>query len=70
MLKNLYLDKIYLNYCTDGIYARSFDLLKTYNEKTLSWKKPFGIVVNDIEAINIDRPIDFDFAELIARNTK
>ena len=59
-------------YCTSGgIYARSFDLLKTYNEKNFCLgKKPFGIVVNDIEAINIDRPIDFDFAELIARKYK
>jgi hypothetical protein len=33
-------------------------------------KKPLGIVVDDIEAINIDRHIDFDFAELISKKYK
>ena len=56
-------------YCTSGgIYARSFKLLKKFNEKDFNLgKRPIGIVVNDIEAINIDRHIDFDFAELISK---
>ena len=59
-------------YCTSGgIYARSFELLKTYNEKNFCLgKKPIGVVVDDIEAVNIDRPIDFDFAELLAKKYK
>ena len=56
-------------YCTSGaIYARSYKLLQTFNEKNFCLgKKPIGVVVDDIEAINIDRKIDFDFAELIAK---
>ena len=56
-------------YCTSGgIYARSFKLLKKFNEKDFNLgKRPIGIVVNDIESINIDRHIDFDFAELISK---
>jgi len=27
-----------------------------------------GVIVSDIEAINIDRPIDFLFAEFLMRN--
>ena len=56
-----------LLYCTSGgIYARSLELLKKYNEKDFNLgKKPIGVIVDDIEAINIDRHIDFDFAELI-----
>ena len=59
-------------YCTSGgIYARSFQLLKKFNEKDFNLgKKPLGIVVDDIEAINIDRHIDFDFAELISKKYK
>jgi len=56
-------------YCTSGaIYARSYKLLQTFNEKNFCLgEKPIGVVVDDIEAINIDRKIDFDFAELIAK---
>ncbi len=56
-------------YCTSGgIYARSLKLLKKFNEKDFNLgKKPLGVVVDDIEAINIDRQIDFDFAELISK---
>jgi len=59
-------------YCTSGaIYARSFKLLKTYNEKNFCLgKKPIGVVVSDIESINIDRKIDFYFAEMIAKKFK
>ena len=56
-------------YCTSGaIYGRSFDLLQTFNPKKKSFvlgNKPIGVIVNDIEAINIDRPIDFEFAQFI-----
>ncbi len=59
-------------YCTSGaIYARTFKLLKTFNEKNFCLgKKPLGVVVDDYEAINIDRPIDFDFAKLIIKLKK
>ena len=30
--------------------------------------KPVGIIVDDIEAINIDRPIDFEFAQFVKKN--
>ncbi len=59
-------------FCTSGgIYARSFTLLKKFNEKDFNLgKKPIGVVVDDIEAINIDRLIDFDFAELMSKKYK
>ncbi len=57
-------------YCTSGaIYARKYNLLKTFNEKDFCLgKKPKGIVVDEIESTNIDREIDFKFAEFIIRN--
>jgi CMP-N,N'-diacetyllegionaminic acid synthase len=59
-------------FCTSGgIYARSLKLLKKFNEKNFNLgKKPIGIIVDDIEAVNIDRFIDFDFAELLAKKYK
>tara|TARA_B110000046_G_scaffold179883_1_gene209766 strand:- start:256 stop:990 length:735 start_codon:yes stop_codon:yes gene_type:complete len=56
-------------YCTSGgIYARSYKLLQKFNEKNFCLgKNPIGVIVDDIESINIDRKIDFDFAELIAK---
>jgi len=59
-------------YCTSGaIYGRSYKLLQTFNPNKKSFvlgNKPVGIIVDDIEAINIDRPIDFKFAEFIKIN--
>lgn len=57
-------------YSTSGaIYARTFRLLKTYNEKNFCLgNKPIGVLVDDIEGINIDRPIDFDFADYLIKN--
>lgn len=59
-------------YCTSGgVYARKFSLLKKFNEKDFNLgKKPKGVIVNDIEAINIDRQIDFEFANLISKKFK
>ena len=58
-------------YCTSGgIYARKFSLLKKFNEKDFNLENPKGVVVDDIEAINIDRQIDFDFANLVSKNIK
>ena len=59
-------------YCTSGgVYARKFSLLKKFNEKDFNLgKNPKGVVVDDIEAINIDRQIDFDFANLISNKYK
>ena len=57
-------------YCTSGaIYGRTLKLLKTFNEKNFCLgPNPVGIIVDEIEAVNIDRPIDFKFAEFIAKN--
>ena len=57
-------------YCTSGaLYSRKYSLLKTYKEKDFNLgKKPHGIVVDDIESINIDRMVDFRFAEFILKN--
>lgn len=54
-------------YCTSGsLYARKFNLLMKFNNKNFCLgKKPHGIVVDDIEAINIDRHIDLEFARFI-----
>jgi len=56
-------------YCTSGaIYARTFDLLKTFSGKDFCLgKNPYGVVVNDIEAVNIDRKIDLEFADFIKK---
>ena len=55
-------------YCTSGaIYARTYKLLKSFSGKDFCLgKRPMGIVVDDIEAINIDRKIDLEFANYIA----
>ncbi len=59
-------------YCTSGaIYGRSYKLLQTFNPNKKSFvlgNKPVGIIVDDIEAINIDRPIDFEFAQFVKKN--
>ena len=59
-------------YCTSGaIYARTNKLLSTFNEKDFCLgKNPIGIVVDDFEAINIDRPIDLEFASFVAKKYK
>ena len=59
-------------FCTSGgVYARSLRLLKKFDEKDFNLgKNPKGVIVNDIEAINIDRQIDFDFAKLISKKYK
>jgi CMP-N,N'-diacetyllegionaminic acid synthase len=59
-------------YCTSGaIYGRTYSLLKTFNGKDFCLgKKPYGIIVDDLEAVNIDRSIDFEFANYLVRNKK
>ena len=54
-------------YCTAGsVYTRTRDLLKTANGKSFCLGPgPAAIILGDEEAINIDRPIDFSFAELV-----
>lgn len=51
-------------YCTSGaIYGRTNKLICSYNEKDFCFgKSPIGVVVNDIESVNIDREIDLKFA--------
>lgn len=58
-----------LLYCTSGaIYARTFNLLKSFSGKDFCLgNKPFGVLVDDLECINIDRPIDFEFANFISK---
>lgn len=55
-------------YCTSGaVYAWRGSHLATWNGKDFCFgPHPKGIVVTDIEAINIDRPIDLLFAEFVA----
>lgn len=55
-------------YCTSGgIYARSFDLLQTADGTSFCLgETPYGIVVSDRESVNIDRLIDFQFAEFLS----
>tara|TARA_B100001287_G_C22642132_1_gene510718 strand:- start:688 stop:1407 length:720 start_codon:yes stop_codon:yes gene_type:complete len=57
-------------FCTSGaIYGRSYNLLKKFTHKDFCLgNKPYGVIVDDIEAVNIDRPIDFDFAKFIVEN--
>ncbi len=55
-------------YCTSGaIYAWTRALLSAWNGKDFCFgQRPKAVLVNDREAINIDRPIDFAFAEFLA----
>ena len=54
-------------YCTSGaLYIRRRKLLENWNGNNFAMgKKPKGLILNDIESINIDRPIDFEFAKFI-----
>jgi CMP-N-acetylneuraminic acid synthetase len=56
-----------LLYSTSGaIYTRKRKLLEEYDESNFAMGKfRKGIAVDDIEAINIDRIIDFKFAEYL-----
>lgn len=76
-LKNINVEKymsrqdLPVMYCTSGaIYARSYKLLQTFDPKNKSFclgKNPVGVIVSDKEAVNIDRPIDLEFARFIAK---
>ena len=59
-------------YCTSGaVYARTNGLLSKFDGKDFCLGKyPIGIVVDDFEAINIDRPIDLEFASFVAKKYK
>ena len=49
-----------------GIYTRRRELLEAYQGQDFAFgKKPRGLILNEIESINIDTPIDFDFAEFL-----
>lgn len=56
-----------LLYCTTGgIYTRKRHLLEQYEEKDFAMgKKRKGIILDEIEAVNIDCLIDFQFAEFL-----
>tara|TARA_B100001964_G_C13968565_1_gene480853 strand:- start:10 stop:735 length:726 start_codon:yes stop_codon:yes gene_type:complete len=58
-------------YCTSGgIYARDYKLLQTFNPKKKNFclgKNPVGIVLTDKESVNIDRPIDLEFAKFLSK---
>ncbi len=55
-------------YCTSGaVYAWRRQLLETWTGKDFCFgKNPSGVVVSDEESINIDRPIDLEFAQFVA----
>jgi len=55
-------------YCTSGgLYTRSRTLLEQYDGSDFALgEKRKGIVVDEIEAVNIDRIVDFEFAEFLA----
>jgi len=55
-------------YCTSGaIYGRSNKLISSFNGNDFCLgKNPKGVIVNDFEAINIDRKIDLEFAKFIS----
>ncbi len=51
---------------TGGIYARKRHLLEEYDGSSLAMGRlRKGVVVDDIEAVNIDRTLDFEFAKFI-----
>lgn len=56
-----------LLYATSGaIYTRKRELLETYDETDFAMgKSRKGIILDDIESVNIDRMIDFHFANFL-----
>ena len=56
-----------LLYCTSGgLYTRKRHLLEEYDESDFAMGETRkGIIMDDIESINIDRMIDFHFAEFL-----
>ncbi len=56
-------------YCTSGgIYVRKRKLLEDYDGSDFALgKSRKGIVLDDLESVNIDRRIDFDFAEFLIK---
>ena len=59
-------------YCTSGgIYTRKRKLLENFNGEDFAMgKKRKAVVLDDFESINIDRIIDFDFAEFLINSNK
>lgn len=59
-------------YCTSGgLYVRKRALLDAYDGSDFALgKSRMGIVLDDIEAINIDRMIDLEFAEFMLKSGK
>jgi len=57
-------------YCTSGgLYARKRELLERYDGSDFALgKSRRGILLDDIEAINIDRRIDLEFAEFMLKS--
>jgi CMP-N,N'-diacetyllegionaminic acid synthase len=59
-------------YCTSGaIYARRRELLEQWSGRDFGFGRVSkGVVLDDIQSVNIDRPVDFLFAEfLVASGT-
>ena len=56
-------------WCTSGAnYARWTELLEDWEGKDFCLGfRPVGICLEDLESANIDRPIDFEFAEFMVR---
>ena len=54
-------------FCTSGaIYARRRQLLEEWSGHDFAFGRTVkGIVLDDLEAVNIDRPVDFQFAEFL-----
>ncbi len=54
-------------HCTSGgLYVRQRHLLDRYDGSDFALgDRRFGILLDDVEAINIDRPIDLEFAEFM-----
>jgi CMP-N-acetylneuraminic acid synthetase len=54
-----------------AIYVRRRDVLEHWKGEDFALGKVWGgVTLSDIEAINIDRPIDFEFAEFLANGTQ
>ena len=56
-------------FCTSGsIYTRERHLLEAYDETDFAMgTKRKGVIMDEIEAVNIDRMIDFQFAEFLVK---
>ena len=59
-------------WCTSGgLYIRTTDVLDRFTGSDFGFgSRPYGLKVDEIEGINIDNPLDFEYAAFVAEKFK